>query len=326
MKEIQKKVILGIDVAKQKVSIWDSSVQSEIIIDNNKRSLSAFLKKKLRQGLSTKVILEPTGGYEAECVNACLTLNIPICKVHPNQLMHYIKASGQAAKTDSLDCRKLAEYMQETQKRVTWFSVDYKQNKACSELLATRKQLQAILHAEQCRLKQTFLSKETKKIHQRLIKHVTKELEMLEKKIDDIIKKDKQRQAKPELLETFKGIGPAISRTLIIDLPQLGLLNKYEIAKLVGVAPINRDSGKKKGHRYIQGGRQKVRNALYMAALVAIRFNPDMKDFYDRLKAKNKASKVAIVAVMRKIICILNSMIKNNQCYCSKNELIAQVA
>lgn len=326
MEENQQKVILGIDVSKAKLSIWHSISQSETVIDNNKRSLFAFLKKALKKSGAMDVILEATGGYETESIKACLALNIPVCRVHPNQLMHYIKGRGQAAKTDKIDSRMLADYMQQTDKKIKWITEDYSKNKEYSELLATRKQLQAMRHAEQCRLKQTFHSKQAKKLHQRLINQLSKELSALEAMIDAHIQQDEERQTHRELLETFKGVGPAVSRMLIIDLPELGQLKKNEIARLVGVAPINRDSGKKTGHRFIQGGRQNVRNVLYMAALVAIRYNTDMKPFYDRLKAKGKPSKVAIVAVMRKMICILNSMIKNNQRYCQQNELIAQVA
>lgn len=318
MKDINKKVTLGIDVSKDYLSIWDGLDERCFEIANKKRSINKFLKDRLKQGLSLEVILEPTGGYETQCIKACLALDVAVCQVHPNQVKSYARACGQAAKSDAIDCHVLYTYSQQAFKKVRWIKDTYAADKEHAELLSIRGQLQAMLHSERCRLRQTFNSKEAKNCHKRMIKQLEKELSQIEASVDEKLDADPEKKRKRQCLESFKGIGKTISRALVVELEELGHLDKRQIAHLVGVAPINRDSGKHEGTRFIRGGRTGVRNGLYMAAVVAIRHNPDMKALYDRLRAKGKVFKVAIVAVMRKMICILNSMIKHDQNYLVK--------
>lgn len=307
--------IFGVDVAKASLSIWDSVLEAESLIDNNQRAIASFLKRAIKQYGQIEVILEPTGGYETSLVMCCLKLEVPVARAHPNFVKSYAKSCGLAAKTDKIDGCTLSNYRQEQFCKITYFDETYGKNKELSEMLSARNQLVCMLQAERCRLKQTFHSKVAKKLHQRLIKQLEKELKQFESSIDDLIAQDDEQKHKRDLLETVKGVGSALSRELIINLPELGKLNKYEIARLVGVAPINRDSGKMQGHRHIQGGRHDIRKTLYMGALTAIKWEPRMKAFYDGLRARGKLGKVAIVAVMRKMICTLNAMIRDNRAY-----------
>ena len=169
-----------------------------------------------------------------------------------------------------------------------------------------------MLQAERNRISHIFFNKEILRSHKRCIKYLEKEIAALDKIIDLEIAKHEDLKNKKQLLETFKGVGNVTSQALLLDVPELGTLSREAIAKLIGVAPLNNDSGKKNGTRHIRGGRGHVRRILYMSALVAIRFNKEIKHIFDKLMARGKLFKVAIVAVMRKMLCMLNSMAKKN--------------
>ena len=232
--------------------------------------------------------------------------------IHPNRLYHFAKSKGFDAQTDKLASQVMALYLQQEQPvhTTTKIGSDYKLTKRLKEPSSRRRQIKDILHGETCRETHDFLNKDVVKSHKRIISLLKKELEKLNELIEAEIAKNEILREKKEILTSFKGVGNITAESLLLDVSELGQLSREEIAKLVGVAPLNKDSGKKQLGRHIRGGRGQVRKVLYMAALVAIRFNPRMKAIYERLLSRGKCCKVALVAVMRKMLCLLNSMIK----------------
>jgi transposase len=230
-----------------------------------------------------------------------------VALVNPRRVREFAKAIGLAAKTDKLDARLLARFARDVKPQPT--ETPDQDDEQLSALLARRKQLLDMLTAEKNRLETTPQSLKSK-----ILEHVSwleEHLQAIEKEIDDLNRKDPERKHKQELLRSVKGIGPVTASTLSADLPELGKLDKKEIAALVGVAPFNNDSGKWRGRRRIKGGRATVRQVLYMAAVAATRFNPVIRSFYQSLLKRGKQKKVAIVACMRKLIVILNAMIRD---------------
>lgn len=313
MKQNQRKNIFGIDVSKEKLDIWNLETQKHQIIANSARSIGQWLKKVCEQGQSFRVGLEPTGGYEKEVARQCLKQQVEVFLIHPNQLHHFAQSLGQSAKTDKLACQTLALFIEERERDLKPLNERYEVNQALAELSSRRQKLKDLIHQEECRSGHDFFSIAVKRSLQRVMKMLTKELELLDQQMADLVTQDEDRSRLVTLLQTFKGVGKVVSQVLVSELPELGQLSRAEISRLVGVAPINKDSGKKSGHRFIQGGRGSVRRLLYMAALVAVRFNPVMKNYFDGLRARGKEFKVALVAVMRKIICTLNAMVRDNR-------------
>jgi len=185
-------------------------------------------------------------------------------------------------------------------------------HKRLQELSARRHQLKEMLRAERCRQGHDFINQTLHRSHKRMIKSIEKELFQLDTLINAELTNNEEIQARVQLLQTFKGVGPVTAQTMALEMPELGEFTREGVAKMIGVAPLNRDSGKKTGQRYIRGGRSTVRKVLYMAALVAIRHNTKMKALHERLIGRGKPFKLALVAVMRKMAGILNSMIRRN--------------
>lgn len=313
MDQNQVKIIFGIDVSKDKLDIWNQQTQKHQVIPNHARSIGQWIKQIRREKQSFRVGLEPTGGYEKELIRQCLKQSGEVFCIHPNRLHHFAQSLGQAAKTDKLACQALALFVETHVSDLTPLNEGYETRQSITELSSRRQQLKALIHQEECRLGYDFFSREVKRSLQRMVKILKKELAMLNQQMDDLLASDENKSKQITLLQTFKGVGKVVSQVLVSEVPELGQLNRAEISRLIGVAPINQDSGKKSGHRYIQGGRGSVRKVLYMAALVAIRFNPRMKTYFAGLRARGKEYKVALVAVMRKIICTLNAMVRDNK-------------
>lgn len=314
MKQNSQKIIIGIDVSKDKLDIWmTQATQSHKVITNNARTIGHWLKSEIVSNTDVMVALEPTGGYEQELVRQLLRRQVKTFLIHPNHLHYYGKSLGAHAKTDKLASKLLAQYLEEKEKTLTPVKANFLENKEFRGLTHRRKQLKQMIHGEQCRLSHSSLSKSIKSSIKRLLKLLKKELASIEGKLNILIAEDDKKEQLTTLLKTFKGVGPIASQTLVIDLPELGQLTRSQISKLLGVAPLNRDSGKKSGHRYIYGGRGHVRNIIYMVAQVAVRFNPSIRIYFEQLRARGKAFKVALVAVMRKIICILNAMVRDQK-------------
>ncbi len=311
MKQNNEKVMVGIDVSKDKLDIWLNPINAHQVIKNTPREIGNWIKKMQEQHEHFEVILEPTGGYENQLLKLLFSHHIKTFYVHPNRLHHYSKSLGSDAKTDKLAACLLAQFALDKDSQLTALTEKHLDNKVFSELSSRLNQLKKMLHQETCRTEHDFFSKEMKRSNKRVIKSLRTELERVQNIIDDMLVADQEKSEQLDLLKTFKGVGPVTAQTLVVDLPELGALNRKQISRLIGVAPLNRDSGKKSGHRYIHGGRGHVRKVLYMAALVAIRYNPEMREHFQKLSVQGKPFKVAIVAVMRKMICILNAMSKH---------------
>ena len=255
------------------------------------------------------IVVEATGGYEEALVLALFEAGLPVALVSPQRVRQYARACGLLAKTDKLDAQNLAEYGKNIQPRL--FVAKSEERRQLSALVNRRKQLEEMLYAEKNRL--LTQSSEIRDSLERVIDCLESEVEQLDVQIRNFINDHEDLKTQEMLLRSAKSIGPVTSATLLADLPELGKLDRKQIAALVGVAPMNQDSGKKRGYRKTKGGRPDVRSVLYMSALSAIRYNPTIQAQYDQLVKRGKEKKVAITACMRKMLTILNAMMRDQQ-------------
>ncbi|HKO36545.1 MAG TPA: IS110 family transposase [Pyrinomonadaceae bacterium] len=300
------KVSVGIDVSKRRLDIAVHET-GEVWSSNNDNIDCAALTTKLKQMKPTSIVLEATGGCETLITAMLSAAGLPVIVVNPRQVRDFAKATGQLAKTDRLDCRILAHFAAAIDPPVRPIKSDETQH--LEAWLARRRQIVEMLVAEKNRL-----------AHHRdraVVKDLNAHIAWLERRLkssDDelqrVLKGSPAWRERDDRMRSVPGVGPVLSLTLLAQLPELGQLNRRQIAKLVGVAPFNWDSGQWRGSRHIWGGRAAVRSTLFMATLCAIRVNPTIKRFYQRLIAAGKAPKVAITACMRKLLTILNIMIK----------------
>lgn len=299
--------VVGIDVGKETVAIAVHPTGDAWTSATTEAAIAALVTRL--QGLSPHlVVMEATGGYELPVAAACAGAGLPVAIVNPRQVRAFAQATGQSAKSDSIDAHVLARFGAQLQPPVR--PIADAATQALAALVARRRQLIEMLGAEQRRLAQAT----TNVVRRDLRNHIR----WLERRITDVTgEMDDAIQASPvwrvheDLLRSVPGVGPATARTLLAELPELGQLTRRQISALVGVAPFTRESGKWRGRRSIWGGRRTVRATLYMAALVASRSNPPLAAFYRRLIAVGKPAKVALVAVMRKLLTILNAMMKH---------------
>jgi transposase len=268
----------------------------------------ASLVQRLQELAPQIVLLEATGGYEIPAAYAMSEVSLPVVIMNPKTLRHFAKSTGKLAKTDKLDAQVLAHYAQAIQPPVRPLK-DPEQHELAT-LMSRRRQLQGMIVMEQNR-RRTCTPKVRGNIDQHLA-YLRQLLKDLDREIHDFIRRTPLWHEKQEILQSTVGIGPKVSASLIADLPELGILPGPKVTALAGLAPMNRDSGQYRGKRMIQGGRPAVRQALYMAALVASRHNPVIRDFYQRLRQAGKPAKVALTACMRKLLVILNAMLKNH--------------
>jgi transposase len=298
---------IGVDVSKKLLDVSIRPSDERTQFPNDEQGITALIQFLGRQ--VTLLVVEATGGYEMPLVGHLLTKGIPLAVVNPRQARDFAKATGQLAKTDAIDARVLAHFAQAV--RPTPRPLPDKETQQLHELLTRRRQLLEMKVAEQNRL---FLSTGiTRRDIQAHINWLASRLKSTDKDIKSIVRKSPAWQAPDELLRSVPSVGPITSTCLIADLPELGTLNRKQIAALVGVAPLNRDSGSFRGKRSIWGGRAHVRSTLYMAALVGTRANPDLKRFYERLLLAGKPKKVALIACMRKLLCHLNAVCRDNR-------------
>ena len=299
---------IGIDVSKDKldVAIWGEKNCLEV--GNSKRGIAKLVKQMLELG-SKLIVVEATGGYEEAVVLALFEAGLPVALVSPQRVRQYARAKGLLAKTDRLDAQILADYGKHIQPRL--FVGKSEEQRRLAALMGRRKQLNEMVQAEKNRLRTKDLS--LQRSLQRVIDCLEAELEAIDQEIEQFLHEHQELEEQEKLLRTAKSIGRVTAATLLADLPELGQLDRKEIAALVGVAPMNRDSGRKRGYRRTQGGRPDVRSALYMSALTGIRYNPVLKAQYDHLLKRGKEKKVAITACMRKMLTILNAMMRDQQ-------------
>ncbi len=299
-------LFVGIDVSKRYLDYAFYGEQGSQRVDNNEAGI-ARLVTTLKDRQVTLVVVESTGGLEMPGVAALLHAQIPTAIANPARVRSFAKGLGKLAKTDAIDSQILARFAQSARPRV--YQLPDEQAQALSALLVRRRQLIEMLTMERNRLLSVHQSQRA-----RLEAHIAwlqQELDQFNQDLDQTIRDTPAWKAKDEQLRSAPGVGPVLSTTLLAEVPELGQLNRKEIAAVVGVAPFNKDSGNMRGRRMIQGGRAHVRTILYMATLSATRFNPVIRTFYDRLRKAGKPFKVAIVACMRKLLTILNAIIKN---------------
>jgi transposase len=254
------------------------------------------------------IVLEATGGYQRAVVAALAAAGLPVAVVNPRQARDFAKATGQLAQTDALDARALAPFAEAV--RPTPRPLPDAQAAELRALLARRRQLVALRTAEPNRLGNVPPRLQTD--IQAPLTWLDTRLAALDDDLDTTLRTSPVGREREELLRSVPGIGPVCTRTLRLDLPELGTLSRQRLAALGGVAPLNRDSGTLRGSRTIWGGRTPVRATLYRSTLVAVRYNPVLKTFYERLRAVGKATKVALTACMRKLLTILNALVKHH--------------
>jgi len=298
----------GIDVSKAHLDVAVRPAEVEWRSPNTDagaKQVAARLKD-LRPDL---VVLEATGGMESAVASALAILGVPVVVVNPRQVRDFAKSTGRLAKTDVLDARVLAHFAEAVKPEPR--PLPDEQARQLSALLSRRRQISEMLTAERNRLQSADST-----VRRRLNVHIRwlqRELSNIDDDLAGAIKASPLWRVKDDILKSVPGIGPVVSFTLLSELPELGQLNRKQIAALAGVAPLNRDSGTLAGKRTVWGGRARVRSALYMAALVASRYNPVIRSFYQRLCAAGKPKKVALTACMRKLLLILNSMIRHEE-------------
>jgi transposase len=297
---------VGIDVSKTRLDIAEGKNGEIWEAPNDTDGISKTVARL--KGLNPKlVVVESTGGLERQIVAGLIAEGIPVALVNPSRVRDFARSIGLLAKTDKLDARLLAWFGEATKPIPTQLPSEDEQK--LSALITRRHQLIDIRTAETNRLGSIHSS-----LRSRLEKHLewlVSEIEELDKEIQDFISNHPDLLAKDEVLQSVPGIGPVTSAIIIADLPELGKYSRQIMASLVGVAPFNNDSGFHRGKRRVKGGRSDVRTVLYMATISASRFNPVIKSFYDHLVGKGKLKKVALVACMRKLLTILNAMMRD---------------
>ena len=301
---------VGVDVAKDSLDVC--SLNGEIHVSSSHPNSAAGFAQFVAQipaAPNTLVVLEATGGYERRLVAELLQAGLRVAVVNPRQVRNFAKALGILAKTDRVDALVIARFGQHVRPR-TLENTPEKQAEL-DELVTRRRQLVNLRTMESNRQQQT-IAKVARRSIDKVLATLDREIERIENEIERLVESNDDWRAKAQTMQAVQGVGPGTAHSLVAQLPELGRLNRKQIAALVGLAPFNRDSGAFRGHRTIWGGRAAVRHTLYMAALAAKRFNRTIRDFAQRLEQAGKPFKVVITACMRKLLVILNSMLKNN--------------
>ena len=304
----QEPIYVGIDVAKARVDVAVRPSGDNWSVDYDETGV-AGLVDRLQAMRPAAVLLEATGGLEVPLASALAAAALPVVVVNPRQVRDFAKATGRLAKTDALDAQVLAHFAEAVRPPVRQLRDDDAQE--LNAMTTRRNQVMTMLVAEKSRLSRSIPS--VRPSIQAHIAWLEQELKDLDDGLRQTLRRSPVWREKDDLLRSVPGVGEQLSLTLLAYLPELGTLNRKQIAALVGVAPINRDSGTMRGRRAVWGGRARVRTVLYMGALVASRYNPVIRQFYQRLLAASKSKKVALTACMRKLLVILNGMVKNGQ-------------
>ena len=301
----QAAVYVGIDVAQQRLDV-SVGAEGEVWQVGNDAVGIAVLRERLETLAPARVVLEATGGLERGLVAALDAAELPVAVVNPRQVRHFARATGRLAKTDTIDAQLLARFGAVMQPPVR--ALPDAQTQALREVVTRRRRVVTMLTAER-----NYLAHATRWVRRqvkRSIAGLQRQLEAVDRELKRLVQASLVWRAQARLLSSVPGVGAVTATCLLAELPELGTLNRKQIAALVGVAPHNRDSGSYRGKRSVWGGRAPVRASLYMATLVATRFNAVIKDFYVRLCAAGKPKKVALTACMRKLLTILNSMLR----------------
>lgn len=297
---------VGIDVSKARLDIAVHQTGDFWQEAHNQKGIQQLIAR-FQMVAPVLIVVEATGGLETRLVAELYGAGLPVALVNPARVREFARSLGVLAKTDKLDAHLLARFAQAVQPAVTRLPTE--QEAQLAALVTRRRQINEMLTAEKNRR-----SAATSRLRPRLDKHIAwleVELQELNRELDDFIQQTPLFGQKEEILRSTPGVGPVTAATILAELPELGHLDHKQIAALVGVAPFNNDSGPRRGKRRIKGGRVAVRCVLYMAALSAVKYNPVIKPFYERLLQRGKAPKVALTACMRKLLTILNAMLRD---------------
>ena len=304
---VTSKIYVGIDVSKDRLDLHIRPNHASSSFENQPSEWPKLVEY-LRQQAPALIVLESTGGLEMPAVRALAIAGLPVVVVNAKQVRAFAVALGVQAKTDAIDAAVIAHFAESVQPQIRPLHPEL--NQELSELGARREQLLSMLIAEKNRWYRA--SEKMRGEIELHLQWLETQMSQLEERLNEAIEQSPIWKAKDTLLQSASGVGKTLSRTLIVDLPELGTLSHKQIAALVGLAPYNRDSGRWQGKRFISGGRAMIRSKLYMATLSAVRYNPALRQFYERLLAKGKPKKVALTAAMRKLLIILNAMVRNN--------------
>ena len=306
LKKSKTTINVGVDVGKAFLDIYIHEKELHWQEENNEQGIKRILKRLSHYDVE-RLVMEATGRYEFNLAQIAYSKNIPVCIVKPLLVRRFAGAMNQLAKTDKIDAQIIALFSFMTKPKVT--PRKSKNLIAIKDLIARRRQLMSLRTQEMNRLK--IMGKDFEVSCKRILKCLNAEIVRMENRLAKHVEAQADWTEKQTILKSVPGVGNTLIYTLLADLPELGDLNKNQVAALVGVAPINRDSGKLRGKRRVQGGRANVRTILYMATLSATLCNPVIRSFYKRLVAQGKHKKVAITACMRKFITILNAMVRD---------------
>jgi transposase len=299
---------VGIDVSKDKLDLARTDDRRILTAANDKAGI-ARLVKSLAENPPACIVVESTGGLERPLADALLEAGLPVAVVNPGNVRQFARGLGILAKTDPIDAAVLAKFAELAAPRL---SEKRTENQAeLDALVGCRRQLVATRTATLNRRGATA-SKPAGRAIDAVLRTIDKQVENLDRQIAKLIRSDDDLGPRDKLLQSVPGVGPVLSSTLIAEVRELGTTDHRQVSALVGVAPFANDSGQKSGLRCVRGGRTEIRNTLYMATVAAVRFNPVIKAFSDRLEAKGKAFKVRIVACMRKLLTLLNAMVRDN--------------
>ncbi|HEY2226983.1 MAG TPA: IS110 family transposase [Xanthobacteraceae bacterium] len=302
-------IIVGIDVSKDRLDVAVRPSGEAFVVERNAAGLER-LAARLKELLPQIVALEATGGFETVAAATLAAAGLPVVIVNPAQIRSFAKAIGQRAKTDPIDAAVIAHFAEATKPEPR--SLPDEATRLLSDLVARRRQIIEMIGAERQRERRVTVLRLKKSIV-RLLKALEKELTTVDTDIDEAVRGSPAWREKEDLLASVPGIGPTIARTLMAELPELGQLGRKEIAALGGLAPFTRQSGQWRGRSFIGGGRPIVRSAVFMGAMVAKQHNPVLKAFFDRLVAAGKPKMVALIAVARKLLTILNAILRDNR-------------
>ena len=302
----QVEINVGIDTSQSQLDIYVRPTGDYFSVENTPEGAKKAASK-IRKYQPTRVLIEATGRLELNFVCVAHNAGLPVVVCNAGQVRQFARSTGRLAKTDKLDAQDIAHFGEALQPALTIIKPDKLRD--ISDLITVRRQCLDMGTMQKNRLLR--MPKSVQPPIQRILKAIQKEIERIDQKLDKLVDATPQWREQRDLLMSAKGVGKVVAYTLMSELPELGKLNRKEIAALVGVAPINRDSGSYRGKRRVTGGRSKVRTVLYMSMWSTIQYDPKIKSMYERLLAAGKPKKVALVACMRKQLTILNTMMKN---------------
>jgi transposase len=302
----QNKINVGVDTGKTQLDIYIRPLDIYFTVTNNESGIKKAIKK-LKKYTITRVIIEATGRLEQPFIMACAEANIPFVIANPVNIKRFAGAIGQKAKTDKLDAQLIAYFGEAIKPSLS--SLKPEQMRLMSDLLSRRRQLMDMQTMEKNRSQ--IMPKTISSLIKPILTALKNQIEKVDLKLQKLIDECDEYKEKNDIIQSVPGVGNVVAFNLLSDMPELGYVNNKEAASLVGVAPFNRESGAYQGKRMIRGGRPKIRTAMYMAMMSAIQCNPKFKEIYQRMVAAGKPKKVAIIACIRKLVVIINSMVRD---------------